>query len=168
VSEQEINFGRPYHYAYFLKEQAHKARSSASRKKALRQQQQLKALLQAGVPVLFKYLKAAGLDLEGSGCVAGLPENRSEGRNSLLGKVVFVCWVDSSREEGWTRQAAETLDDLRCCSIGRVFADDGKVLTLAGHWTDEENPQRCGGISIPRAAVVSLREVALPITGAPR
>jgi|GEM_PF-3065853 len=76
---------------------------------------------------------------------------------NLLGRVVSVQWVDSSREEGWTRQAPETLKDLRCQSVGRVFAFEEGVLTLAGHWTLEENPQRCGGMAIPAKAISTLR-----------
>lgn len=75
----------------------------------------------------------------------------------LVGQTVLAEWLDSSRSDGWTRERPETADDLRCFSAGRLICVDSGTVTIAGHWTDEANPQRSGSMTIPRRALVSLR-----------
>ncbi len=82
---------------------------------------------------------------------------RSAPFKALVGQVVLAEWLDSSRSDGWTREKPETAADLRCFSAGRLIGADSQVVTIAGHWTDEANPQRAGSMTIPSRALVSLR-----------
>ena len=75
----------------------------------------------------------------------------------LVGKVVQAEWLDSSRSDGWTREAPETAQALRCFSAGRLIEAKDGAVTIAGHWTDEQKPQRAGSMTIPSCALVSLR-----------
>lgn len=76
---------------------------------------------------------------------------------ALIGQIVLAEWLDSSRSDGWTREAPETADDLRCFSAGRLVAAESGAVTIAGHWTDEVHPQRSGAMTIPSRALISLR-----------
>jgi len=89
-----------------------------------------------------------------SGRKAGLSRIDAQ---SLLGRIVSLSWVDSAREEGWTRDAPEFGSVFRCQSVGKVYAVNDDSIMLIGHWTEEDRPQRCGGMTIPRVAVVSVR-----------
>lgn len=75
----------------------------------------------------------------------------------LVGKVVLAEWLDSSRSDGWTRSQPETADDLRCFSAGRLIECTTGSVTIAGHWTAEDSPQRAGSMTIPTRALLSLR-----------
>ncbi|PSD33789.1 hypothetical protein C7E17_00175 [Stenotrophomonas maltophilia] len=75
----------------------------------------------------------------------------------LVGQIVLAEWLDSSRSDGWTRETPETADDLRCFSAGRLISAASGAVTIAGHWTNEANPQRSGEMTIPSRALVSLR-----------
>lgn len=75
----------------------------------------------------------------------------------LVGRLVLAEWLDSSRSDGWTRAKPESVAALACCSAGRLIEYTNGSVTIAGHWTVEETPQRAGSMTIPTRALVSLR-----------
>lgn len=74
----------------------------------------------------------------------------------LVGQVVLAEWQDSTMPHGWTRDDPETRA-LRCKSAGLLMVANSEVVTIAGTWGPEDDPQRAGEITIPRRALVSLR-----------
>jgi hypothetical protein len=80
--------------------------------------------------------------------------------SALVGQIVLAEWLDSSRSDGWTRDEPESVESLRCFSAGRLICKSTGAVTIAGHWTDEESPQRSGSMTIPTKALVSLRALA--------
>lgn len=74
----------------------------------------------------------------------------------LVGKVVLAEWQDSTMPHGWIKGEPET-SVLRCKSAGLLMAATADVVTIAGSWVPEGDPQRAGEITIPRRALVSLR-----------
>lgn len=78
---------------------------------------------------------------------------------SLVGQVVFVCWLDSaSQASGWASGVPEAAD-MRCYSAGKLVAANENSVTVAGHWTEDEQPQRAGSMTIPTTALLSWRAV---------
>lgn len=75
---------------------------------------------------------------------------------NLVGKIVLAEWLDSTMPQGWIRDEPET-KALRCKSAGRLMVVSDEVVTIAGSWGPEDDPQRAGEITIPRSALVSLR-----------
>ena len=76
----------------------------------------------------------------------------------LVGKIVLAEWEDSTMPHGWIRGEPET-EVLRCKSAGLLMAVSADVVTIAGSWGPEADPQRAGEITIPRRALLSLREL---------
>lgn len=74
----------------------------------------------------------------------------------LLGKVVLAEWLDSHHQSGWARGEPPT-EPVTCMSAGLLTSANGRVVTIAGHWTQEEDCQRNGEMTIPTSALVSLR-----------
>jgi hypothetical protein len=71
-------------------------------------------------------------------------------------KPVAVEWVDSHCRSGWCRGEVEA-HQLRCQSLGWVVAETRDVLVLAANITDEDEPQRCGEMTIPKTAILNLK-----------
>jgi len=88
---------------------------------------------------------------------AARPIPRLKEARKLVGRLVFAEWLDSSRSDGWTRAKPESVAALACCSAGRLIEYTPGSVTIAGHWTVEESPQRAGSMTIPTRALVSLR-----------
>lgn len=74
----------------------------------------------------------------------------------LIGCEVRAVWEDSHYVPGW-HTAEPATQPVRCVSLGRLVYAGPEAVTIAGHWTEEGEPQRCGEMTIPRKALVSLR-----------
>ncbi len=74
----------------------------------------------------------------------------------LVGKVVLAQWLDSSRSDSWHRDAP-LAQAHTCMSAGLLIHASKDAVTIAGHWTTEVDRQRCGEMTIPTRALVSLR-----------
>ena len=73
-------------------------------------------------------------------------------------RLVAIEWVDSHYRAGWTTEPAETLP-LKCLSVGWLVEDGESAKVLSAHITSEDRPQRCGDMTIPTAAIISMVEV---------
>ena len=73
-------------------------------------------------------------------------------------RMVAIEWVDSHYRAGWTTEAAEKLP-LKCLSVGWLVEDGESAKVLSAHLTSEDHPQRCGDMTIPTAAIISMVEV---------
>ena len=73
-------------------------------------------------------------------------------------RMVVIEWVDSHYRSGWTTDAAEKLP-LKCLSVGWLVEDGESAKVLSAHVTSEDRPQRCGDMTIPTAAIISMVEV---------
>ena len=69
-----------------------------------------------------------------------------------MSRPVLVTWVDSARSMEWTPYAP-CLKPTVCKSVGWVVAETEEVLVLAPHITIEDEPQRCGDMTIPKCAI---------------
>lgn len=70
--------------------------------------------------------------------------------------LVMIEWVDSHATHAWTRQEVST-SPLRCRSVGWLLHDGPEAKTIAPHMSLEDDPQRCGEMTIPACAVVKVR-----------
>lgn len=77
----------------------------------------------------------------------------------LVGQVVLAEWLDSHQWPGWHTGEPATLA-VRCFSAGLLIHASDEAVVIAGHWTDEEERQRCGEMTIPASALVSVRALA--------
>lgn len=76
--------------------------------------------------------------------------------DSLVGQIVLAEWLDSHHVAGWHRDEPARLP-LTCLSAGKLMFADELAITIAGHWTEESEPQRSGEMTIPASALVSVR-----------
>lgn len=75
--------------------------------------------------------------------------------------LVYIEWVDSHRSEGWhTDDPAQ--EPLLCRSVGWLVYDGEKAKTIAPHMTQEDDPQRCGEMTIPTSAVLKISVLHYP------
>jgi hypothetical protein len=70
----------------------------------------------------------------------------------------MIEWVDSHYRAGWTAEPAVKLP-LKCLSVGWLVEDGESAKVLSAHVTSEDRPQRCGDMTIPTAAIISMVEV---------
>lgn len=77
---------------------------------------------------------------------------------SMVGRIVLAEWVDSTMPHGWNSGEPESRA-LRCHSAGRLMVANREVVTIAGTWGPEDDPQRAGEITIPVRSLLSLREL---------
>lgn len=71
-------------------------------------------------------------------------------------KLVLIEWLDSHHVAGWHTEEPAT-EPLHVQSVGWLIYDGEKAKTIAPHMTDETPPQRCGEMTIPSCAVLSVR-----------
>ena len=72
--------------------------------------------------------------------------------------MVLIEWLDSHQKAGWHTEEPER-EGLRCGSVGWLVYEGSEAVTVAAHMTWEEEPQRSGEMTIPRCAVVSIRDL---------
>lgn len=71
--------------------------------------------------------------------------------------LVMVEWVDSHHTPGWTTGDPPT-EPLTCRSVGWLVYEGERAITLAPHVTLEEEPQRCGQMTIPNCAILKIKK----------
>jgi hypothetical protein len=69
----------------------------------------------------------------------------------------LVEWLDSHYRAGWSNESAASNNSLRCFSVGWLAADGNDAIVLSANVSDEELPQRCGDITIPKVSIVKMR-----------
>lgn len=91
-----------------------------------------------------------------------LLRERHNERNRV--KLVLVEWLDSHSGRGWQEieRIKEASVPLRCRSVGWLVSETGGVKVIVPHLAGEKNGvlvQGCGDLSIPKKAIVKLREL---------
>jgi hypothetical protein len=71
-------------------------------------------------------------------------------------RFAYIRWFDSHYRPGWDRGEVVSKQTI-CCSIGWVVAETDELIIIAGHVTDEDEPQRCGEMTIPKSAIESTQ-----------
>jgi hypothetical protein len=69
-----------------------------------------------------------------------------------------VRWLDSHYVPGWHTDEPST-SPLLCRSVGWLVHDGDEAKTIAAHITNEEDPQRCGDMTIPAEAITSIEVI---------
>ncbi len=76
-------------------------------------------------------------------------------------QLIYIEWVDSSREDGWIRSEqllkAKELD-VRCFSIGWLVRLAERSLTIVPHIALDPE-QFCGTMIIPYEAIIDVRRL---------
>mgnify|MGYP001619283682 FL=1 len=70
--------------------------------------------------------------------------------------LVVIEWLDSHYVAGWHTEEPQT-EPLLCRSAGWLVHDGEKAKTIAAHITEEDVPQRCGEMTIPVSAIVTMK-----------
>lgn len=73
--------------------------------------------------------------------------------------LVLIEWEDSHHRPGWTADAAEP-EPLICRSVGWLVGSTKEAKTLAANITQEDNPQRCGDMTIPARSIRKIKRLA--------
>ncbi|MGZ5442067.1 MAG: hypothetical protein ACXW5U_11505 [Thermoanaerobaculia bacterium] len=81
-------------------------------------------------------------------------------------RLVMVEWLDSyGCTPDWHTLADVNATPMVCKSVGWLIRDDEKIKVIAPHISDEGNAsemqQCCGDMTIPSAAVLSMRDLAV-------
>lgn len=76
-----------------------------------------------------------------------------------LGTLVYIRWVDSTREGGWV-DVSDMVPGIDVCeSVGWLTRDEKDFVSVAGSRSPMTNGF-CGVITIPRCAIRSLRKIS--------
>jgi hypothetical protein len=70
-------------------------------------------------------------------------------------ELVLIEWLDSHHVAGWHTDPPAT-KPVKCFSVGWLVHDGDDAKTIAGHWTQEDLPQRSGEMTIPACAIVKV------------
>ena len=70
----------------------------------------------------------------------------------------MVEWIDSHHRPGWTTRSPVKCP-VTCYSVGWLVHDGKKAKVLCSNLTDEESPQRCGDMTIPATAIISIEKL---------
>jgi hypothetical protein len=81
-------------------------------------------------------------------------------------RLVLVEWLDSyGCSANWQPLANANVSPMVCKSVGWLLHDDERYKVIVPHISDEtyqSSPQQgCGDMTIPTAAVVSMRDLAV-------
>lgn len=74
--------------------------------------------------------------------------------------LVLVKWLDSHRGDGWRSEPPDT-DTCTVNSVGWLTAKSKHAIVISPHMTTDTPPQRCGEMTIPRCAVVSIKKIKI-------
>lgn len=80
-------------------------------------------------------------------------------RQMKVNKLVMVTWVDSHRQDGWTSDAVEA-KPVVCRSVGWLTGSTKEAKTITPHMSQEDNPQRCGCMTIPVRSILKLKQIS--------
>lgn len=73
--------------------------------------------------------------------------------------LMLIEWEDSHHRSGWVTDQP-SLHPLICQSVGWLISETGTATTLALSVTLEDEPQRCGEITIPKRCVRRVKQLA--------
>ena len=73
-------------------------------------------------------------------------------------KVVFVRWSDAHHASGWTRDTPDN-KPTPCVTVGIILAEDEEAVTVCCSISEEDDPQHCGQMTIPKVCIVSMIEI---------
>ena len=82
----------------------------------------------------------------------------------MPGRLVLIEWLDSSGSDGWHyKSAARGAKALHIASVGWIIGESADAVWIAPHLeeSDPDDPQMRGDLRIPRAAVKSIKDVAV-------
>ncbi len=79
---------------------------------------------------------------------------------------VVVEWVDSKQDDGWRLMSdMHPHDVLSIQSYGRLIENESDHVTISGHCgidpNDGDDDQTCARMTIPRIAIVSIRQIVV-------
>jgi len=75
-------------------------------------------------------------------------------------QLVLIEWEDSHHRPGWTTEAASG-KPLVCRSVGWLIADTKTAKVLSANITEEDEPQRCGDMTIPQRCILRVKRIGL-------
>ena len=75
-------------------------------------------------------------------------------------RLVFIEWVDSARGDVWESLDEENTSDLRCHSVGWLLLETDDRKVLVPHISADKK-QGCGSMTIPKRAIISMRDLCL-------
>jgi hypothetical protein len=73
-------------------------------------------------------------------------------------QLVLIEWEDSHHRPGWTTSQPET-KPLICKSVGWLVSESKEAKVLSANMTDEEDPQRCGDMTIPQRCIRRVKRL---------
>jgi hypothetical protein len=77
-------------------------------------------------------------------------------------RVVCVRWLDSRQSDGWSfRSKMGELEIPVITSYGVLIDENEQAVRIGPHYGPEKDgdPQYCGTMTIPRCAILGLREI---------
>ena len=73
--------------------------------------------------------------------------------------LVLIEWEDSCQRYGWTRDPVEPAKPLVCHSVGWLVSSTKAAKTITANISVEDEGQRCGDMTIPNKAIISIRKL---------
>ena len=70
----------------------------------------------------------------------------------------MVQWSDSHYRPGWDNGDVSVKETI-CMSMGWLVGESKDVIVLAANITDEDGPQRCGEMTIPRKSILKMNSL---------
>ena len=70
-------------------------------------------------------------------------------------RAVMVNWTDSHYRPGWDN--GDVVADASVCnSLSWLVCKTKHVIVITSHITDENDPQRCGQMTIPKKSIILM------------
>ena len=79
---------------------------------------------------------------------------------TLYEGIHVVVWLDSKHKSGWNTDEPET-EPLTCVSTGMLVRRAKDAVTLCLSTTVEDDPQRCGEMTIPTCSIVKMERLKI-------
>ena len=74
-------------------------------------------------------------------------------------ELVLIEWEDSHHRPGWTTETPAP-EPLICKSVGWLVGSTKDAKVIAANMTQEDNPQRCGDMTIPKRCIRRIKKLA--------
>ncbi len=72
-------------------------------------------------------------------------------------RIQRIIWVDSMTDNGWQASDYKRVPNIKCETIGFLFAEDAETVTLTSCLSSFNQPR--SPITIPKAAIVKRTNV---------
>lgn len=72
---------------------------------------------------------------------------------------VIVKWEDSHKTEGWQIGCNANPKPVEITSVGWIVAESETAITISAHKSEEETPQYCNAMTIPRRSIEKIIQV---------